>query len=176
MGRLKSSRIQVARPPRESACLVSRGSTSAIGYNGLGNCHLVASKLRGGLETLHLVRAGASVPKNGHDNSSASLMTACFSDQYFWRPPTGMKWSRDIKTLYWAQIQTIAPAYPDAARFRRARDSSCSRQRLLRRKSLGPVHSERLRVAAALVDRGWLERRGRMRQHRHARSVMLPLP
>jgi hypothetical protein len=29
---------------------VSRGSTSAIGYNGLGNRHLMASKLRGGLE------------------------------------------------------------------------------------------------------------------------------
>jgi hypothetical protein len=81
-----------------------------------------------------------------------------------------------ILLAYWAQIQTIAPAYLDAARFRRVWDSSCSRQRLLRRKSLGPVHSERLRVAAVLVDLGWPERRGRMRQRRHAPSVLLPLP
>jgi excisionase family DNA binding protein len=52
------------------------------------------------------------------------------------------------------QIAGSRIRYPDAARFRRARDSSCSRQRLLRRKLLGPVHSERLRVAAALVDLG----------------------
>ena len=76
----------------------------------------------------------------------------------------------DIKTLYEAQNQTMAHEYPNSARFRRARDSSCSRQRLLRRESWGPAHSARLRVAAALVDPGSLERRGRMRQRRHARA------
>ena len=83
---------------------------------------------------------------------------------------------RDIKTLYDAQNHTVAPAYPNAARFRTAPDSSYSPQRLLRRKSLGTVHSKRLRFAAALVDPGSLERPGRMRQRRHARSVMPPLP
>jgi phospholipase C len=57
----------------------------------------------------------------------------------------------------------------------RARDSSYSRRRLLRRRSLGPVHSERFQVAAAVVDLGWLGKRGRMRQRRRARSVLLPL-
>lgn len=47
--------------------------------------------------------------------------------------------------------------------FKGVRDSSCSRQRFLRRKSLGPVHLEQPRVAAALEDLGWPERPGRMR-------------
>src|SRR5258708_35023394 len=74
------------------------------------------------------------------------------------------------------QIQTITLAYLDAARFRKAWDSLCSRRHLLRRKSLGPVHSEQPQVAAALVNQGWLKRHGRTRQRRHARFVMLPLP
>lgn len=59
--------------------------------------------------------------------------------------------------------------------FRRARDSSCSRQRLLRRKSSGPVHLEPPRVAAALEDLGWPETLCRMQPRRHAQSVTLPL-
>src|SRR5208337_305284 len=58
----------------------------------------------------------------------------------------------------------------------RARGSSCSRQRLLRRKSSGLVHSEWLRVPTALAGLGWRERLGHKRPRRHARSAMLPLP
>ena len=63
-----------------------------------------------------------------------------------------------------------------AARFRRARDSLCSRRRLLRRKSSSPVHSELLRVVTALADPGWPERRVRMRQRLHVQCLMHSLP
>jgi hypothetical protein len=109
--------------------------------------------------------------------SSPSAVLTLF-DQ-IWARFSSQTSPRDLHEEYqnaMAQIQMIAPACPDAVRFRKASGSSCSRQRLRRRKSSGPVHSERLRIAAVLVGLGWLEGRGRMQQRRHARSAMLPFP